>query len=100
MFVDNIWRLSDIRETEAKSMSIKIGPAGLSPEVIGLLRSTLQKYSGEKPFTFSVQAPDATSVIIAPDERISFSLALIEELEELLSLHTLEFSYSSQSKIR
>jgi hypothetical protein len=85
--------LSEIRETEAKSMSIKIGPAPLALEAIGLLRSTLQKYSGEKPFTFSVQAPEATSVTITPDERINFSPALIEELEELLPLHTLEFSY-------
>jgi DNA polymerase-3 subunit alpha len=99
MFVDNIRRLSEIRETEAKSMSIKIGLAPLPPEAIVLLRSTLQKYSGEKPFTFSVQAPEATSVTITPDERISFSSALIEELEELLPLHTLEFSYSSQSKL-
>jgi hypothetical protein len=38
-------------------------------------------------------------VTITPDERISFSSALIEELEELLPLHTLEFSYSSQSKL-
>ena len=99
MFVDNIRRLSEIRETEAKSMSIKIGPAPLSPEAIVLLRSTLQKYSGEKPFTFLIQAPEATSVTITPDERIIFSSALIEELEELLPLHTLEFSYSSQSKL-
>tara|TARA_B100001079_G_scaffold115637_1_gene99450 strand:- start:5264 stop:7024 length:1761 start_codon:yes stop_codon:yes gene_type:complete len=95
MFVDNIRRLSEIRETEAKSMSIKIGSDLLPQETLSLLRSTLQKYSGEKPLTISVQAPEATSVSITPEERISFSSALIEELEELLPLQTLEFSYSS-----
>jgi len=99
MFVDNIRRLSEIRETEAKSMSIKINSDPLSHETISLLRSTVQKYSGEKPFTFSVQAPEATSVTITPEERINFSSALIEELEELLPLQTLEFSYSSQNKL-
>jgi len=95
MFVDKIRRLSEIRETEAKSMSIKIGSDLLPQETLSLLRSTLQKYSGEKPLTISVQAPEATSVSITPEERISFSSALIEELEELLPLQTLEFSYSS-----
>ncbi|PQM55544.1 MAG: DNA polymerase III subunit alpha [Deltaproteobacteria bacterium] len=99
MFVDNIRRLSEIRETEARSMSIKINSDPLSQETISLLRSTLQKYSGEKPFTFLVQAPDATSVTITPEERINFSSALIEELEELLPLQTLEFSYSSKNKL-
>jgi len=99
MFVDNIRRLSEIRETEAKSMSIKIGSDFLPQETLSLLRSTLQKYSGEKPFTILVQAPEATSVSITPEERINFSSALIEELEELLPLQTLEFSYSSQSKL-
>ena len=80
-------------------MSIKIVSDPLPQEAIGLLRSTLQKYSGEKPFTFSVQAPEATSVTITPEERISFSSALIEELEELLPLQSLEFSYSSQIKL-
>ncbi len=80
-------------------MSIKINSDSLSRETISLLRSTLQKYSGEKPFNFLVQTPDATSVTITPEERINFSSALIEELEELLPLHTLEFSYSSKNKL-
>jgi hypothetical protein len=58
----------------------------------------LQKYTGDKPFTFSIQAPDATFVTITPEERISITSALIEELEEFLPLQTLEFSYASQSK--
>ncbi|MED5516506.1 MAG: hypothetical protein VYE65_06990 [SAR324 cluster bacterium] len=80
-------------------MSIKINSDPLSHETLSLLRSTLQKYNGVKPFTFSVQAPEATSVTITPEERINFSSALIEELEELLPLQTLEFSYSSQNKL-
>ena len=80
-------------------MSIKIGSDLLPQETLSLLRSTLQKYSGEKPVTFTVQASDATSVNITPEERVSLSSALIEELEELLPLQTLEFSYSSKSKL-
>ena len=98
IFVDSIRRLSEIRETEAKSMLIKIGSDTLLLETISLLRSTLQKYTGDKPFTFSIQAPDATFVTITPEERISITSALIEELEEFLPLQTLEFSYASQSK--
>ena len=98
IFVDNIQRLSEIRETEAKSMSIKIDSDPLPKETISLLRNTLQKYVGDKTFTFLVQAPETVSVTITPEERINFSLALIEELEELMPLQTLEFNYSSQYK--
>jgi DNA polymerase-3 subunit alpha len=98
MFVDNIRRLSEIRETEAKNMAIKIDSEPLAQESISLLRSTLQKYSGEKPVTFLIQTPEATSVTITPEEQISFTSSLIEELEELLPHQTLEFSYSSHTK--
>ena len=99
MFVDNVRRLSEIREAEAKSMVIKIGTEPLKQEAINLLRSTLQKYSGDRPFSFSVQTPEAASVTITPEEQISITSELIEELEELLPFQTLEFSYSSKSKL-
>ena len=99
MFVDNVRRLSEIREAEAKSMVIKIGTETLKQEAINLLRSTLQKYSGDRPFSFSVQTPEAASVTITPEEQISITSELIEELEELLPFQTLEFSYSSKSKL-
>jgi hypothetical protein len=99
LFVDNVRRLSEIREAEAKSMVIKIGTEPLKQKPINLLRSTLQKYSGDRPFSFSVQTPEAASVTITPEEQISITSELIEELEELLPFQTLEFSYSSKSKL-
>jgi hypothetical protein len=79
-------------------MAIKIDSEPLAQESISLLRSTLQKYSGEKPVTFLIQTPEATYVTITPEEQISFTSSLIEELEELLPHQTLEFSYSSHTK--
>ena len=98
LFVDKVHQLSRIRETEAKSMSFKIGSEPLNQDSISLLRNTLQKYSGDKTFTITIQTPDAASVIITPEERISFASALIEELEELFPNQTLEFGYSSIKK--
>jgi C4-type Zn-finger protein len=79
-------------------MSFKIGSEPLNQDSISLLRNTLQKYSGDKTFTITIQTPDAASVIITPEERISFASALIEELEELFPDQTLEFGYSSIKK--
>ncbi|MBC8259151.1 MAG: DNA polymerase III subunit alpha [SAR324 cluster bacterium] len=100
LFVDQIHRLNEIRETEAKNMSINIAAEKLDSAKINLLRNTLQKYAGEKPFTFSVQTPEATSVTITPEEKLNFTSALIEELEELLPQQTLEFGYSSLKNIK
>ena len=100
MFVDNVHRLSELRETEAKSMLIKIGAESLNQESVSLLRKTLQKYSGDKPFTFSVQTPEAVSVTITPEERINITSTLIEELEEILPHQTLEFGYPSLKNFR
>jgi len=93
LFVDKVSQLSGIRETKAKSMSFKIGSEPLNRESISLLRNTLQKYSGEKTFTITIQTPEAASVIITTEERISFVSALIEELEELFPDQVLEFGY-------
>ena len=95
MFVDNVHKLSQIRESEAKSMLIKIGSESLNQESISLLKKTLQKFSGDKPFTFAIQAPEAVSVTITPEERINITTSLIEELEEILPNQTLEFNYPS-----
>ena len=100
MFVDNVHRLSELRATEAKSMLIKIGAESLSQESVRLLWKTLQKYSGDKPFTFSVQTPDAVSVTITPEERVNITSALIEELEEILPHQTQEFGYPSLKNLR
>jgi DNA polymerase-3 subunit alpha len=100
MFVDNVHRLSELRETEAKSMLIKIGAESLNQESVSLLRKTLQKYSGDKPFAFSVQTPEAVSVTITPEERINITSTLIEELEEILPHQTLEFGYPSLKNFR
>ena len=93
IFVDTIRFISEVRETEAKSMSLKICSNSLREDKLILLRSILQKYSGDKTFTFSIQTPESVNVIISPEERISFSPKLFEELEEILPLETLDFYY-------
>ncbi len=100
LYTENVRPLSEIREAEAKSMRIKIGPEPLKQESISLLRNTMQKYSGDKSFTFSIQTPEDTSVTITPEEKIDFTPELIEELEELLPEQQLEFSYSSPGKLQ
>ena len=81
-------------------MLIKIDVESLSQETVRLLRKTLQKYSGDKSFTFSVQTPEAASVTITPEERVNITSALIEELEEILPHQTLEFGYPSLKNSR
>ena len=81
-------------------MLIKIGAESLNQESLRLLRRTLQKYSGDKPFTFSVQTPEADSVTITPEERINITSTLIEELEGILPHQTLEFGYPSLKNFR
>ena len=93
IFVDTIRFVSEVRETEAKRMSLKIDSESLAKEKLILLRSTIQKFSGDKTFTFSIQTPESVCVTITPEEKISFSPELFEELEEILPIKTLEFHY-------
>jgi len=93
IFVDEIRLLSEVRETDAKSMTIKFGSESLQEEELILLRSTLQKYSGDKNFSLSIQTPESTDVKIIPEEKVTFSTELTQELEEVIPLGILEFSY-------
>jgi len=93
IFVETIRLISEVRGTEAKGMSLKIDSDSIREYDLILLRSTIQKYSGEKTFTFSVKTPESVSVTITPEEKISFSPELFAELEEILPLETLEFHY-------
>ena len=79
-------------------MLIQFGPEKFKQETMSLLRSILQKYAGNKTFSFSIQTPESTKVMITPVERVNFTPELIEELEEVLPFQKLEFSYSA-SKI-
>ena len=62
---------------------------------MNLLRNILHKYAGNKIFSFSIETPESATVQITPEERIDFTPELIEELEEVLPLQQLEFSYSA-----
>ena len=72
----------------------------LNLESVSLLKKTLQKYSGDKSFSFSVQTPEAVSVTITPEEQINITSTLIEELEEILPHQALEFNYPSLKNFR
>jgi len=93
IFVEKIRRLVEVRETEAKSMLIKISSEPFLKEELILLRSTLQKYPGEKSFKFSVQSIESAEVTITTEDRINFAPELFEELEELFSPQSFEFNY-------
>ena len=80
-------------------MLIQIGPETFKQESMNLLKNILQKYAGNKTFSFSIQTPESASVQITPEERVDFTPELIEELEEILPFKKLEFSYST-SKIQ
>ena len=99
LYADNICHLSKIREEKANKMLIQFGPENFKQETMSLLRSILQKYAGNKTFSFSIQTPESTKVMITPVERVNFTPELIEELEEILPFQKLEFSYST-SKIQ
>ena len=99
LYADNIRHLSKIREEEASKMLIQFGPEKFKQETMSLLRSILQKYAGNKTFSFSIQTPESAKVMITPVERVNFTPELIEELEEILPFQKLEFSYST-SKIQ
>ena len=62
---------------------------------MNLLRNILQKYAGNKTFSFSVKTPESATVQITPEEKVDFTPELIEELEEILPFQKLEFSYST-----
>ena len=74
-------------------MSIKFGLESLQEKELILLRSTLQKYSGDKNFSFSILTPEKVNVTIIPEEKLTFSTELFHELEEIISSGNLEFSY-------
>ena len=74
-------------------MSIKIFSEQIREGEINLLRSTMQKYSGDKPFNFSIQTPESVCVTINPEDKISFCPELFEELEELLPPKSFYFIY-------
>ncbi len=93
IFVDMIRLISEVRELEAKSMSLRMGSEPLREDELILLRNTMLKFSGEKTFTFLIKTPESVNVTITPEEKISFSPELFEELEEILPLETLEFHY-------
>ncbi len=93
IFVDDIRLVSEVREKDAKSMSIKFGLESLQEKELILLRSTLQKYSGDKVFSFSVQTPENVSVTIIPEEKLTYSSELFHELEEIIPSCNLEFIY-------
>ena len=90
LYADNIRPLSKIREEEASKMLIQFGPEKFKQETMSLLRSILQKYAGNKTFSFSIQTPESATVHITPEERVDFSPELIEELEEILPFQKLE----------
>ena len=93
IFVDDIRLVNEVREKDAKSMSIKFGLESLQEKELILLRSTLQKYSGDKNFSFSILTPEKVNVTIIPEEKLTFSTELFHELEEIISSGNLEFSY-------
>ena len=95
LYADSIRPLSKIREEEASKMLIQFGPETFKQESMYLLRNILQKYAGDKIFSFSIQTSESATVQITPEERVDFKSELIEELEEILPLQKLEFSYSS-----
>ncbi len=95
LYADSIRPLSKIREEEASKMLIQFGPETFKQESMNLLRNILQKYAGDKIFSFSIQTSESATVQITPEERVDFTPELIEELEEILPLQKLEFSYSS-----
>ena len=99
LYTENIRPLSKIREEEASKMLIQFGPETFKQESMNLLRNILQKYAGNKIFSFSIETPESATVQITPEERIDFTPELIEELEEVLPFQKLEFSYST-SKIQ
>ena len=99
LYTENIRPLSKIREEEASKMIIKFGPETFKQESMNLLRNILQKYAGNKIFSFSIETPESTIVQITPEEKVDFTPELIEELEEVLPFQKLEFSYSA-SKIQ
>ena len=99
LYTENIRSLSKIREEEASKMLIQFGPETFKQESMNLLRNILQKYAGNKIFSFSIETPESATVQITPEERIDFTPELIEELEEVLPFQKLEFSYSA-SKIQ
>ena len=80
-------------------MLIQFGPETFKQESMNMLRNILQKYAGNKIFSFSIETPESATVQITPEERIDFTPELIEELEEILPFQKLEFSYSA-SKIK
>ena len=99
LYTETIRPLSKIREEEASKMMIQFGPETFKQESMNLLRNILQKYAGNKTFSFSIQTPESATVQITPEERVDFTPELIEELEEVLPFQKLEFSYSA-SKIQ
>jgi len=94
LYAESIKPLTKIREEEASKMLIQFGPETFKEDSMNLLREILQKYSGNKTFSFSIQTPESATVHITPEERVDFSPELIEELEEILPFQKLEFSYS------
>ncbi len=95
LYADSIRPLSKIREEEASKMLIQFGPETFKQESLKLLRNILQKYVGDKIFSFSIKTSEYATVQITPEERVDFTPELIEELEEILPLQKLEFNYSS-----
>jgi len=93
VFVDEIRLVSEFREKEAKSMSINLGLESLQEKELILLRSTLQKYSGDKTFSFSIRTPENVCVTIMPEEKLTYSSELFHELEEIIPSGNLEFIY-------
>ena len=89
LYAETISPLSKIIEEEAIKMLIQFGPETFKQESMNLLRNILQKYAGNKTFSFSIQTPESTTVQITPEERIDFTPELIEELEEVLPFQKL-----------
>ena len=93
LFVESIKKVSEIRENDAKSMTIRIGQNTFTTAELSQLKESLQKYSGNKPYCFEVTAQENTKVIISPADKLSFNSAMTEEIEELLPNLSLAFRY-------
>ena len=90
---DTIQRLHEVREQHAERLILKLTPDMLDDEQYRRLNGTLQKYSGTRRVAIKAFPNTADEVCIHLPTTLSFTPDLAEELEELLPVDKMEYTY-------
>ena len=90
---DTIQRLHEVREQHAERLILKLTPDMLDDEQYRRLNGTLQKYSGERRVAIKAFPNTDVEVCIHLPTTLRFTPDLAEELEELLPVDKMEYTY-------